>query len=53
MLPKGNRQFILEYMEDKSGKPIDIAPGSGHQVWIKAPEDINPDFGLLIADTIA
>jgi len=53
MLPEGNHQFILDYMEDKNGKPIDIAPGSGHQVWIKLPANINPDFGLLIADTIA
>ena len=32
MLPEGNHQFILDYMEDKNGKPIDIAPGSGYQV---------------------
>jgi U32 family peptidase len=53
MLPEGNHRFILEHMEDKNGKSIDIAPGSGHQVWIKLPADINTDFGLLIADTIA
>jgi U32 family peptidase len=52
MLPEGNHRFILEHMEDKNGKSIDIAPGSGHQVWIKFPADINSDFGLLIADTI-
>ena len=51
MLPEGNRQFILEHMEDKNGKPIDIAPGSGYQVWIKPPADIKPDFALLIANT--
>lgn len=50
MLPEGNRRFILEHMEDKHGNPIDVAPGSGYQVRIKIPVDINPDFGLLIAD---
>jgi U32 family peptidase len=51
MLPTGNCRFILEYMEDKHRKSIDVAPGSGHQVWIKIPADINPEFALLIADT--
>ncbi len=51
MLPEGNLQFILEYMEDKHGNSIDIAPGSGYQIRIKAPSDIKADFGLLIADT--
>ena len=37
-------------MEDKHGNPVDVAPGSGYQVRIKVPVDINPDFGLLIAD---
>ena len=51
MLPEGNHRFILEYMEDKNGKSIDVAPGSGHQVWIKIPVEVKPEFALLIADT--
>ncbi|MBL1143203.1 MAG: tRNA 5-hydroxyuridine modification protein YegQ [Proteobacteria bacterium] len=51
MLPEGSRKFTLEYMEDKQGQSIDVAPGSGLQVWIKIPADINPEYGLLIADT--
>jgi len=51
MLPKGNHRFVLEYMEDKQGTPIDIAPGSGYQIRIKVPVEIDPDFGLLIVDT--
>ncbi len=53
MLPEGNSRFILEYMEDKQGNAIDVAPGSGHQIRIKAPPNIKADFGLLIADTKA
>lgn len=51
MLPHGNHRFVLEHMEDKHGNSIDTAPGSGYQVWIKSPADINSDFGLLIADS--
>ena len=51
MLPKGNHRFVLEYMEDKQGTPIAIAPGSGYQIRIKVPVEIDPDFGLLIVDT--
>lgn len=50
MLPQGNHRFVLEYMEDKKGNPIDIAPGSGHQIKIKTPIEIDSDFALLIAD---
>ncbi len=51
MLPAGNHRFVLEYMEDTHGKAVDVAPGSGYQVRIKIPVDLNPDFGFLIADT--
>jgi putative protease len=50
MLPTGNHRFILEHMEDKKGNPIDIAPGSGHQIRIKSPIEIKTEFGLLIAN---
>jgi U32 family peptidase len=54
MLPSGNCRFTLEYMEDKYRKPINIAPGSGYQVWIRIPTtDIDPEFALLITDTKA
>jgi U32 family peptidase len=50
MLPEGNHRFTLEHMEDKHGNLIDIAPGSGHQVRIKAPSNVNAEFGLIMAD---
>ncbi len=46
--PQGSYRFVLEYMQDQKGNSIDIAPGSGHQVWINIPTEINPDFGLLM-----
>jgi U32 family peptidase len=51
MLPEGNHRFTLEHMQDKQGNAIDVAPGSGHQVWINAPLNIKADFGLIMADT--
>ncbi len=53
MLPGGSHRFVLEYMEDKHGHAIDIAPGSGHQVLIKVPEKINAEFGLLLSNTVS
>ena len=50
MLPDGNYQFTLEYMEDKHGKSIEVAPGSGHLVWIRVPAEISPEFGMVIAE---
>jgi putative protease len=26
-------------MENRAGKPVDVAPGSGHRVWVDLPED--------------
>lgn len=46
--PEGHHRFVLEHMLDKYGNPTDIAPGSGHQVWINNPAEINPEFGLLM-----
>jgi putative protease len=35
--PAGNREFILPRMENKGGMAINVAPGSGHRVWIPFP----------------
>jgi len=50
MLPQGNQRFRLEYMEDQHGNPIELAPGSGYQVRIKTPANIDTDFGLLLVN---
>jgi len=44
----GNHHFILNQMEDKYGKKVDCAPGSGHQVWVDVNRDITEvKLGLL------
>ena len=35
--PTGNQDLILEKMWNIKGEAIDVAPGSGHFVWIKLP----------------
>ena len=34
---QGNQDIVLDAMWNMSGEPIDVAPGSGHFVWIKLP----------------
>jgi len=49
MYPGGSHHFVLEAMQDRSGKAVDIAPGSGYQVRIEIPHGLNPEYGLLMA----
>lgn len=49
MTGAGNVHFILEEMHNLEGKPIEVAPGSGHVVRIPVPEvGRNYQFGLLM-----
>lgn len=32
--PDGNSEFVLTHLENRAGKAIDLAPGSGHRVWL-------------------
>ncbi len=44
----GNHRFVLSEMEDKYGKKVDCAPGSGHQVWVDIDKNIDEvKLGLL------
>jgi len=44
----GNHRFVLSEMEDKHGKKVDCAPGSGHQVWVDIDNSIDEvKLGLL------
>jgi putative protease len=36
--PAGNTDVQLSRMENKQAQPIDVAPGSGHTVWLPLPE---------------
>ncbi|WP_440906280.1 tRNA 5-hydroxyuridine modification protein YegQ [Catenovulum sp. SX2] len=51
MTPQGNVNFELKELNDKNGLPIISALGSGHQVWITLPDDIDlisADFSVLL-----
>jgi putative protease len=48
MTPSGNVTFILESMLNKLGEEIDDAKGSGHQVRIPVPADIDLEYALLM-----
>ena len=43
LTPRGNRQFILESLEDQHGNPMQEAPGGGYRVRARLPGD---DAGL-------
>lgn len=41
MTPGGNIECTLDYMyQERSGEPIEVAPGSGYQVRIPLPEEV-------------
>jgi len=48
MTPSGNVTFVLESMLNKHDEEIDDAKGSGHQVRIPVPEDIDLEYALLM-----
>jgi putative protease len=35
--PEGNQDMVLDAMWNLNGESIDVAPGSGHFVWIQLP----------------
>lgn len=39
ILPRGNRDMVLQHMEDESGHPMQEAPGGGYNVRIPVPVD--------------
>jgi len=50
--PGGNHTFIVESINDaRYGNPMDVAPGSGHQVKIPVP--VKPDEHALLAVNLA
>ncbi|ATX82997.1 putative protease [Mariprofundus ferrinatatus] len=49
--PGGNHTFVVESINDaRYGNPMDVAPGSGHQVKIPVP--VKPDEHALLAVNI-
>jgi len=35
--PQGNLDVVLTHMENEEGDAVDVAPGSGHTVWVDLP----------------
>ena len=39
ILPAGNREVVVTRMENAAGEPVNVAPGSGHRVWLPLPPE--------------
>ncbi len=37
--PAGNSEWVLTRMENAAGDAVEVAPGSGHRVWVELPAD--------------
>ena len=48
MTPAGNITFTLEQLKNRKGEQIEVAPGSGHVVWLPLSASVNVDFGILL-----
>ena len=42
--PDGNRELCLETLLDREGQPVEIAPGSGHEVLLPLPPGLERAF---------
>ncbi|MEA1889336.1 MAG: tRNA 5-hydroxyuridine modification protein YegQ [Pseudomonadota bacterium] len=49
LTPTGNISFKLNEMQDKDGKPLEVAPGGGWKVRIPLPAEAG-EYGLLVRD---
>lgn len=48
MTPAGNISFVLEQIKNRKGELVEVAPGSGHVVFIPLDKSINADFAILL-----
>ncbi|MGO4998265.1 prephenate-dependent tRNA uridine(34) hydroxylase TrhP [Oceanisphaera sp. W20_SRM_FM3] len=48
MTPAGNISFTLEQIKNRKNELVDVAPGSGHVVFIPLAQDIDADFAILL-----
>ena len=53
MTPKGNITFTLTELNDKQGRPIDVAKGSGYVVSIPCPSGVDAEMGVLLRNLTA
>jgi len=50
MTPRGNYHFDLHHLYGRQQRPIDVAPGDGHVVYLPIPEQVSLEHGLLMRD---
>ena len=48
MTPNGNIHFTLDALENRKGEAVEVAPGSGHVMYMPVPEDIDLEKALLM-----
>ena len=48
MTPAGNITFTLELLKNRKGEQIEVAPGSGHVVYIPLAASIDADYAILL-----
>jgi len=48
MTPQGNINFTLEQLQTKKGELVEVAPGSGHILYMPIPKEIDLSHGLLM-----
>jgi len=42
--PQGNRDFVIDALEDAQGAPLAVVPGGGHRAWLRLPEESRGAF---------
>ncbi|TSH85282.1 tRNA 5-hydroxyuridine modification protein YegQ [Pantoea sp. paga] len=48
MTPQGNLNCQLDALQNARGEPTEVAPGDGHRVWLRVPEEVDLRFALLL-----
>jgi len=48
MTPEGNIHFTLEHLLNRKGEEVEVAPGSGHVVYLPIPAEIQLEHALLM-----
>jgi len=46
--PQGNINFKLEELHNRKGELVDVAPGSGHVLYMPIPKEIDLNYALLM-----
>jgi len=48
MTPDGNLHCQLDALHNARSEPTEVAPGDGHLVWLRVPEEVELRFALLL-----